>query len=113
MSGQDGEYQVQWGPRRSSHGIWHGATSVQSHGSTSWRRKPREGRICFPGGPAAKEVYEALAQGGLCVVKELGIERVGAHVLASPTVCRCHLRSCLLLLGLSKRAYWLLVAASC
>ena len=45
-------------------------------------KKTRDGSICFPGCPAAKEVYEALAQGGLCVVKALGIEGVGAHVLA-------------------------------
>ena len=36
----------------------------------------------LPGNPAAKEVYKALAQGGLCAVKALGIEGVGAHVLA-------------------------------
>ena len=32
--------------------------------------------------PQAQEVYKALAQGGLCVVKALGIEEVVAHVLA-------------------------------
>ena len=63
-------------------GIWRGATSVEPHGSTTWRRKTRDGRICFLGCPAAKEVYEALALGGLCLVKALGIEGVGAHVLA-------------------------------
>ena len=45
-------------------------------------KKTQEGCICIPGCPAAKEVYEALAQGGLCVVKALGIEGVGVHVLA-------------------------------
>ena len=38
--------------------------------------------ICFPECPAAEEVYKELAQGGLCVVKALGIEGVEAHVLA-------------------------------
>ena len=79
--GNDREYQIQWGLRRSYHGIWLGATSVQSHGSTPWRRKRRDGCICFPGCPAAKEMYEALAKAGLCVVKALSIEGVGAHVL--------------------------------
>ena len=44
--------------------------------------KARDRRVCFRGCPTAKEMYQALAQGGLCVVKALGIEGVKAHVLA-------------------------------
>ena len=46
-----------------------------------WRKRTRDGRICFPGCPTTEEVYEVLAKGGVCMVKALGIEGV-AHVLA-------------------------------
>ena len=44
-------------------------------------KKP-ETEVFFRGYPAVEEVYDALATGRLSVVQALGIEAVGAHVLA-------------------------------
>ena len=35
-------------------------------------QKTPDGRICFPGSPAAEKVYDTLAQRGFCVVKHWG-----------------------------------------